>query len=107
MDAIKRISSVKNNMIILNGLDMFNNKTVEVIILPLSDEKKKSVPDKKELLKFRGAGESGFSAVDLQTRGISQAKAGELRSALMMFAEDWDSPEMSMYDNYDTFKSRI
>ncbi len=107
MDAIKIISSVKNNMIILNGLDMFNNKKVEVIILPLSDKKKKSVPDKKEMLKFRGAGESESGTVDLQTRGINQAKAGELRSALMMFSEDWDSPEMSIYDNYDKFKSGI
>jgi len=61
MNAVKIISNVKNNTIILNGLDMFNNKTVEVIIIPLSDEKRKPKPNKKELLKFRGAGESDFS----------------------------------------------
>jgi hypothetical protein len=29
-----------------------------------------------------------------------------LRSSLFTFAEEWDSPEMSVYDNYDAVKKR-
>jgi len=45
--------------------------------------------------------------IDLQSRGIDQETAGELRSNLAMFAEDWDKPEMSVYDNYDLYKVKI
>ncbi len=45
--------------------------------------------------------------VDLQARGIDQAEAADLRARLSTFAEDWDSPEMSIYDNYDAAKARI
>jgi len=43
-------------------------------------------------------------AVDLRKRGISKAQAGKLRAQLATFAEDWESPEMSAYDNYDALK---
>ena len=39
--------------------------------------------------------------VDLQARGLDEAQAADLRSRLATFAEDWESPEMSIYDNYD------
>jgi len=38
-------------------------------------------------------------AIDLKTHGISEAQAAELRSRLAAFAEDWESPEMAVYDN--------
>ena len=44
--------------------------------------------------------------VDLRQRGISKAQAKALRAQLVAFAEDWDSPEMSIYDNYDAAKAR-
>jgi hypothetical protein len=47
------------------------------------------------------------STVDLQARGIDQAEAADLRAQLSTFAEDWDSPEMSIYDNYDAAKAHI
>jgi hypothetical protein len=37
-------------------------------------------------------------AVDLRDRGIGQAQAADLRARLRTFAEDWDRPEMSIYD---------
>jgi hypothetical protein len=43
--------------------------------------------------------------MDLHKRGISKAQAKTLRAQLSTFAEDWESPEMSAYDNYDTAKS--
>ena len=43
----------------------------------------------------------GTSGVDLYARGISEEQASTLRAQLAAFAEEWDSPEMSVYDNYD------
>lgn len=42
--------------------------------------------------------------IDLQGRGIDARTAAELRSRLSQFAEDWDSPEMTAYDDYDAAK---
>jgi hypothetical protein len=36
--------------------------------------------------------------VDLQERGISEKEAAVQRAALASFAEDWESPEMEVYD---------
>jgi hypothetical protein len=46
------------------------------------------------------------NGVDLRAHGISAAEAAELRERLSAFAEDWESPEMSAYDNYHAAKSR-
>lgn len=37
-------------------------------------------------------------AVDLRARGMDEAKATDLRARLKTFAEDWDRPEMGVYD---------
>ena len=39
--------------------------------------------------------------VDLEVRGIGHRQALELRERLASFAEDWNSPEMEIYDRYD------
>lgn len=49
--------------------------------------------------------ESG--AVDLRERGIDETKAADLRARLKTFAEDWESEEMGVYDNYDSAKSQL
>ena len=49
--------------------------------------------------------ESGL--IDLRTRGIAEKQAAELRPRLATFAEDWDSPEMSIYDNFDAAKFEL
>ncbi|MEH2010599.1 hypothetical protein [Nostoc sp.] len=36
--------------------------------------------------------------IDLASQGINEAQAEILRSHLATFADDWDSPEMSIYD---------
>jgi hypothetical protein len=43
--------------------------------------------------------------VTLNQRGISKAQARKLRAQLATFAEDWESPEMSAYDNYDAVRT--
>ena len=45
--------------------------------------------------------------VVLRERGIDEAQAAELRALLAPFAQDWDSPEMDPYDDYDAAKARL
>jgi hypothetical protein len=40
------------------------------------------------------------AGIDLHARGIDKKQAKLLRGQLATFAEDWDAPEMSAYDNY-------
>jgi hypothetical protein len=37
-------------------------------------------------------------AVDLRERGIDESQAADLRRRLAPFAEDWDRPELAVYD---------
>jgi hypothetical protein len=39
-----------------------------------------------------------YQTIDLRARGISEVQAADLRSRLNAFAEDWDRPEASIYD---------
>jgi hypothetical protein len=45
--------------------------------------------------------------VDLAERGIDAAGAAELRARLATFAEEWDSPEMDIYDDYDAARTGL
>lgn len=45
--------------------------------------------------------------IDLQARGIDEAQAADLRARLKTFAEDWGSPEMNVYDDYDAAKAKL
>jgi len=38
-----------------------------------------------------------YRAIDLRSRGISEAQASDLRARLRTFAEDWDRPEAAIY----------
>ena len=46
-------------------------------------------------------------SVDLREHGIDKAQAAEIRARLASFAEDWESPEMDVYDNYDEEKAKL
>ena len=46
-------------------------------------------------------------SADLQTRGIDRAQATDLRQRLATFAEDWESPEMCIYDDYDVAQANL
>ncbi|MDE0638505.1 MAG: hypothetical protein OXI43_21900 [Candidatus Poribacteria bacterium] len=46
-------------------------------------------------------------SIDSRERGIDEAQAANLRARLTCFAEDWESPEMSIYDNYDEEKAKL
>ncbi|WP_200892231.1 hypothetical protein [Aliterella atlantica] len=40
--------------------------------------------------------------IELSAYGIDRLQAESLRANLGSFADDWNSPEMSIYDNYDS-----
>ena len=44
---------------------------------------------------------------NLRARGIDEAQAAELRAQLGAFAEEWNSPDMALYDNYDAAKTKL
>lgn len=43
----------------------------------------------------------------LTSRGIDEEQAADLRGRLATFTEEWDSPEMGIYDNYDAAKTNL
>jgi len=45
--------------------------------------------------------------IDLRARGIDEAQAADLCSRLATFAEDWNSPEMDIYDDYDAASANL
>jgi hypothetical protein len=45
--------------------------------------------------------------INLQSRGIDKQQAADLRARLKAFTEEWESPEMAPYDNYDISKSNV
>jgi hypothetical protein len=45
--------------------------------------------------------------IDLRERGIDASQAAALREQLGSFAEEWDSPDMELYDNYDAAKDKL
>jgi uncharacterized UPF0146 family protein len=45
--------------------------------------------------------------VDLADHAINVSQAQTLRNSLSTFVDDWNSPEMSIYDNYDAIRSHF
>jgi len=45
--------------------------------------------------------------MDLRARGIDEVQAADLRARLATFVEGWESPEMSVYDDYDAAKASL
>ncbi len=46
------------------------------------------------------------NGIDLATQGIGESEAAELSAAFATF-EDWKSPEMDMYNDYDAAKAKL
>lgn len=70
------------------------------------EELVKLTPEERRVIARRLA-ELESGVVDLQSRGIDACEAAELRGRLERFADDWDSPEMAAYDNYDAAKTSL
>ena len=46
-------------------------------------------------------------SIEKRERGIDESQAADLRARFSTFAEDWESLEMSIYDNYDEEKAKL
>ncbi len=66
---------------------IYRQGKVELLESPPSDA------EGKVIVTFLGAG-----SVDLAARGIDEHQAADLRQRLKTFAEDWDRPDMDVYD---------
>jgi hypothetical protein len=66
----------------------------------LAPEKQQAVLEFAEFLQNRQRLnlDPDTGSVNLAERGIGIEQAGELRSRLQTFAEDWNRPEMAVYD---------
>ena len=58
-------------------------------------EEPPKIPEARVIVTFIPA----HSSADLQARGIDKDQAAELRWRLQAFAEDWNRPEMDVYDD--------
>jgi len=72
------------------------------VILPPDAELEDGTSVRVEPLNGPGSGE-----IVLRERGIDQTQAAELRARLAAFAEEWDSPEMDVYNHYDAAKANL
>ncbi|NCR08408.1 hypothetical protein [Microcystis aeruginosa] len=43
--------------------------------------------------------------INLASQGIDREQAKTLSASLATFSDDWNSPEMSVFDNYDAAKA--
>jgi len=75
--------------------------TIEI----LNELAKMTPAERREIAQRLAEMEGG--KVDLRSRGIDTHDAAELRARLQRFAEDWDSPEMNAYDDYDATKATL
>ncbi len=57
------------------------------------------------IVTFVDEASSQSPGVDLRSLGIDRTEAARLRASLASFAEEWDSPEMDIYDDYDAAKA--
>lgn len=67
---------------------IYRNGKVELL------EKPPNVQEARVIITFL----QDVKSVDLRTRGISHAQAADLRARLGAIAEDWERPEMDIYD---------
>ena len=81
-------------------------ESIPMTAIEILGELAKMTPAERREIAQRLAEMEG-GAVDLSRRGIATHAAAELRASLQQFAEDWDSPEMSAYDDYDATKATL
>lgn len=75
---------------------IYRNGTIQLIEIP------RDVDDETPVIVTFLTG-----SVDLAARDIDEKQAADLRARLATFAEEWDSPEMDIYDNYDAAKTNV
>lgn len=93
--------SMKGNNFMLRTVEgIYRNGTVELLESPDG-----ILDDTIVIVTFLRSNQP--AQVNLQERGIDEAQAAALRRRLITFTEDWESPEMEIYDSYDNNKRRL
>lgn len=59
------------------------------------------------LVKAAARDAAGEPNILLSDYGIGPAQAAELRASFASFAEEWEHPEMDVYNDYDAAKTRL
>jgi hypothetical protein len=80
-----RTFSEENDMLTVEGT--YKNGHIELAEVPVE------VTEARVLITFLEP-----KYVDLQARGIDEQQAADLRARFNTIAEDWDRPEMDIYD---------
>lgn len=81
----------------VRGLPDEQQKEVLEFVENLQQNARREEP---ESLSSIGMGNGKKTEVDLREHGINREQAAELRASLATF-EDWNDPEMDIYDDYD------
>jgi hypothetical protein len=98
MEALKlEVTVPKNRKLTLQLPENIHPGNVEVLILH-DKHSQKTKPSKKV--------QKSSKEISLQTLGISEQQATELRAKLSAFS-DWDDAEMDVYNSYDAAKSKL
>jgi hypothetical protein len=86
--------------IAIDNKNMQLEQRIIEIIRVLAPEKQQAVLEFAEFLQNRQRlnPKPNTGSVNLTERGIGIEQAGELRSRLQTFAEDWERPEMAAYN---------
>ena len=61
MEAIRKITKIKNGSIYLRELEALNNQEVEVIVLSIAQPGEKTKSKKKKLIQLMGKIDSGYT----------------------------------------------
>jgi flagellar motility protein MotE (MotC chaperone) len=77
---------------VLNKLRELAKQDEDIRVCDATAEKQAAALDRLE------DAAADYRSVDLRSRGINEAQAGDLRARLRTFAEDWDRPEAAIYD---------
>ena len=87
--------SRKGSAVLTSVEGVFRNGRVELVELPRDVREETPV-----IVTFIETG-----GIDLRSRGIDAAAAARLRGTLATFAEDWESPEMEIYDDFTSARA--
>jgi hypothetical protein len=90
--AVSQLELIFNQMLLLSPDDL----------VKLIKEVAEVLEQKQKLMSVA----SDTEGIDLQALGIDQAQAAELRASFATF-EDWNNPEMDIYNDYDAAKSAL
>ena len=85
---------------------VYRNGKVELTEVP-SDARDETPVLVTFLEPVSAAAEAAAPLKQSRARGIDESHAAELRARLATFAEDWESPEMAIYDDYDAASARL